>query len=81
MAVALIIRTIELVGVLVDQAQIQSGPLVDIAIPLDYAGYGIVALFVLAWVVALAVCRCGRVEERWSGRLRDQPAGGPTAGQ
>jgi high-affinity nickel-transport protein len=81
-AVALIIGTIELIGVLVDQAGIDSGPLADIAdIPLDYAGYGIVALFVVAWLVALAIWRFGRVEERWSSRLRHEPAGGATAGQ
>jgi nickel/cobalt transporter (NiCoT) family protein len=81
-AVALIIGTIELIGVLVDQAGIDSGPLADIAnIPLDYAGYGIVALFLVAWLVALAVWRLGRVEERWSSRLRSEPAGGPSAGQ
>ena len=74
-AVALIIGTIELVGVLVDQANIQSGPLVAIAeIPLDYAGYGIVALFVVSWLVAFAVWKLGRVEERWSARLATQPA-------
>ena len=44
-AVALIIGTIELVGVLADQAKITTGPLAAIAnIPLDYAGYAIVAL-------------------------------------
>ena len=55
-AVASIIGTIELVGVLADQAQIVSGPLAAIAaIPLDYAGYGIVLLFLVAWLVALAI--------------------------
>jgi high-affinity nickel-transport protein len=74
-AVALIIGTIELIGVLVDQASIQSGPLFDIAsIPLDLAGYAIVALFVLAWLVAFAVWKVGRVEEKWSARLATQPA-------
>jgi high-affinity nickel-transport protein len=74
-AVALIIGTIELIGVLVDQAGIQSGPLFDIAsIPLDLAGYAIVALFVLAWLVAFAVWKVGRVEEKWSARLATQPA-------
>jgi high-affinity nickel-transport protein len=74
-AVALIIGTIELVSVLVDQLGIDSGPLAVIAaIPLDYAGYGIVALFVVAWLVALAVWRFGRVEDRWSTRLRDPAA-------
>jgi high-affinity nickel-transport protein len=69
-AVALIIGTIELVGVVADQADITSGPLAAIAsIPLDYAGYGIVGLFVLAWAIAIAVWRLGRIEERWSSDL------------
>src|SRR3954471_9932721 len=69
-AVALVIGTIELVGVLADQAHITTGPLAAIAaIPLDYAGYGIVALFVLAWAIALAVWRYGRIEEKWSADL------------
>src|SRR5919112_2371609 len=68
--VALVIGTIELVGVVADQADITSGPLAAIAsIPLDYAGYGIVGLFILAWAVALAVWRFGRIEERWSSDL------------
>ena len=70
-AVALVIGTIELISVLVDQAGIESGPLAAIAdIPLDYAGFGIVALFVVAWLVALAVWRFGRIEDRWSDHLR-----------
>jgi nickel/cobalt transporter (NiCoT) family protein len=69
-AVALIIGTVELIGVLDEQANITTGPLAAIGdIPLDYAGYGIVALFVAAWVVAIAVWRFGRVEERWSANL------------
>jgi nickel/cobalt transporter (NiCoT) family protein len=69
-AVALVIGTIELVGVLADQANITTGPVAAVAdIPLDYAGYGIVALFVLAWVVAVAVWRVGRFEQRWAAGL------------
>ena len=69
-AVALIIGTIELIGVLVDQTNITSGPLAWIAnIPLDYAGYGIVALFIVSWLIALAVWRLGHIEERWTERL------------
>jgi nickel/cobalt transporter (NiCoT) family protein len=69
-AVALVIGTIELVGVLADKAHITSGPLAAIGgISLDYAGYAIVALFVLAWLVAAIVWRFGRVEERWSADL------------
>jgi high-affinity nickel-transport protein len=69
-AVALVIGTVELIGVLADQAHITTGPLAAIGgIDLDYAGYGIVALFVLAWLVALVVWRLGRIEERWSADL------------
>jgi high-affinity nickel-transport protein len=69
-AVALVIGTIELIGVLADQADITTGPLSAIAaIPLDYAGYGIVGLFFAAWAVALLVWRYGHIEERWSAHL------------
>jgi high-affinity nickel-transport protein len=74
-AVALVIGTIELIGVLADQADITTGPLAAIAgIPLDYAGYGIVALFFLSWIIALAVWRFGNIEERWSANLTPSPA-------
>jgi len=73
-AVALIIGTIELIGVLDDQAGIDSGPLAAIgSIPLDYAGYAIVALFIVAWLTALAVWRFGRIEEKWSANLATSP--------
>jgi high-affinity nickel-transport protein len=69
-AVALLIGTIELIGVLADQAHITRGPIAAIgSIPLDYAGFAIVGLFVVAWIVALAIWRFGRIEERWSGAL------------
>ena len=69
-AVALIIGTIELIGVLADQAKITTGPLAAIAdIPLDYVGYGIVVLFVVTWIVAIAVWKGLRIEERWSADL------------
>jgi high-affinity nickel-transport protein len=71
-AVALIIGTIELLSVLADQANITTGPIAAIAsIPLDYAGYGIVGLFFLAWITALAVWRFGRIEEKWSVHLAE----------
>ncbi|WP_073392206.1 Nickel transporter NicT [Jatrophihabitans endophyticus] len=69
-AVALVIGSIELVSVLADQAKIESGPLRAIAdVPLDYAGYAIVGLFVLAWVVALLVWKYGRIEQKWTAHL------------
>jgi high-affinity nickel-transport protein len=76
-AVALIIGTIELISVIADQAKITTGPINAIAsIPLDYAGYAIVGLFFAAWIIALAVWRYGRIEERWSADLRPSPAEG-----
>jgi high-affinity nickel-transport protein len=75
-AVALIIGTIELIGVLTEQAGITSGPLAAIGhIPLDYAGYGIVLLFFAAWLTAITVWRLGRVERRWSAGLASPHAG------
>jgi high-affinity nickel-transport protein len=46
---------------------IDTGPLAAIAdVNLDYAGYLIVGLFVVAWLAAIAVWKFGRIEERWS---------------
>jgi high-affinity nickel-transport protein len=73
-AVALIIGTIELLSIVVDESGIQSGPLAAIAgIDLTYVGYAIVLFFVLAWAVSLGVWKYGRVEEKWSAKL--QPGG------
>jgi high-affinity nickel-transport protein len=64
---ALVIGTIELVGVLTDQAAITSGPFAWVSnINLDYAGYGIVGLFLAGWLIALGMWRYGHIEQRWS---------------
>jgi high-affinity nickel-transport protein len=66
-AVALVIGVIELVGLLANRLHIESGPLATVgSLDLNLVGYAIVALFVLAWAVALGVWRFGRVEEKWS---------------
>jgi high-affinity nickel-transport protein len=65
--VALAIGTIELADAVAEQAGITSGPVAALAgVPLDYAGYGIAGLFLLAWAVALVVWRVAHIEERWS---------------
>jgi high-affinity nickel-transport protein len=70
-AVALIIGSVELISILTQKAGITSGPLAAIGkVNLDLVGYGIVALFVLAWVVALTIWKYGRIEEKWSAGLR-----------
>lgn len=71
-AVALIIGTIELVGVLAAQLKIESGPVAVVAsVNLDYIGYVIVALFALSWILALMIWRFGRIEQRWARSLAD----------
>jgi high-affinity nickel-transport protein len=71
--VALVIGTIELIGVLADRLSITSGPLAAVAgVDLDYAGYAIVGLFLGSWLLALAIWRFGRIEEKWSAHLADR---------
>jgi high-affinity nickel-transport protein len=70
--VALVIGSVELIGVAADRLHVTHGPIAAIAdINLDYAGYAIVGLFVAAWLLALAIWRFGRIEERWSRSLAD----------
>ena len=75
-AVALVIGTIELASVIADRLHVTAGPLAAIAsIPLDYAGYGIVALFALTWALAIAIWKTFHLEERWAAdRAADRPA-------
>jgi high-affinity nickel-transport protein len=71
-AVALIIGTIELIGVLAHQSDITGGPIGWIAgINLNYTGYAIVGLFFASWLVAIGIWRFGRIEEKWSADLRE----------
>jgi nickel/cobalt transporter (NiCoT) family protein len=75
--VALVIGVIELDSILADQLGIGSGPLAAIAdLDLDNVGFIVVGLFVLTWIVAIAVWRFGRIEEKWSEGLRSS---GPSA--
>jgi high-affinity nickel-transport protein len=73
-AVALIIGTIELISILTNQLSIDSGPLAAIAnVNLNNVGFFIVGLFVVTWVLALAVWRFARIEGRWTARLKAVP--------
>ena len=63
--VALVIGTIELAAVVSEKWSITSGPVAWLGtIPLDQVGYVIVALFVLTWLLAVAVWRMARLDER-----------------
>ncbi len=66
-AVALVVGLVELLGLLGQELKLDSGPLVWLGnLDLNTVGYAIVGLFVLTWVIALAVWRFGRIEQRWS---------------
>lgn len=70
--VALVIGTIELLGLLADKMGIEQGPMAVIGgLDLNYVGFLIVAVFVLTWLVALAWYRFADVERKWSAHLRD----------
>src|SRR3954453_14327002 len=77
-AVAFVIGTIELVSILTEKLGIGSGPLAAIGgLDLNFVGYAIVGLFLLTWVIAFAIWRYGRVEEKWSAGLRGAESVGP----
>lgn len=64
--VALVIGVIVLTGLLVDRLGITSGPLAVVgSADLEFVGFVIVGLFVVTWLVSLAIWRFGRIEERW----------------
>jgi high-affinity nickel-transport protein len=70
-AVALVIGTIELLSVLADKLGLNGGIWDFVSgLDLNIVGYAIIALFVITWLVALAVWRYGRIEERWSAHVR-----------
>jgi nickel/cobalt transporter (NiCoT) family protein len=66
-AVALIIGTIQLMSLAADRLGVTHGPLAYLA-NLDLAAVGLVIAlaFVGIWVLALAVWRLGRIEQRWT---------------
>jgi nickel/cobalt transporter (NiCoT) family protein len=69
-AVALIIGTVELLAVFADKFSLNGGIWDFISnLDLNIVGYFIVGLFVVTWLLAVAVWRFGRIEARWSARL------------
>jgi high-affinity nickel-transport protein len=41
---------------------------------LNYVGYAIIALFVVTWLIAFAVWRVAKIEERWTTDLQSPAA-------
>jgi high-affinity nickel-transport protein len=74
-AVALIVGTIELLGLAAEKLGLSGGFWDWVSkIDLNTLGYVIVGLFVATWAVSFAVWRLARIEERWSGHLREREA-------
>ena len=69
-AMALIIGTIELLGLLTIRLNLRGGFWSWVSrIDINTLGYVIVGMFVVTWAVALVVWRVGRIEERWGARV------------
>src|ERR1700719_4474380 len=66
-AVALLVGTIELGGLLAEKLNL-SGALWSWLenIDLNVLGFMILGMFVVTWAVAVSIWRFGRIEERWS---------------
>ncbi|MGH3266088.1 MAG: HoxN/HupN/NixA family nickel/cobalt transporter [Trebonia sp.] len=71
-AVAFVIGTIELGGLLAQKLDAQGGFWTWLEnIDINALGFIIVGMFVATWAIAVAVWRLGRIEERWSAGLDD----------
>jgi high-affinity nickel-transport protein len=76
-AVALVIGTIELGGLLAEKLGAQGSFWAWLEhVSINTLGFIIVGMFVLTWAAALAIWRLGRIEERWSARLSETGASG-----
>jgi len=65
--VALVVGVTVLLGLWADKLGLESGPVAAIgSLDLENVGYIIVGLFVIIWLIALAVWKFGRIEQRWS---------------
>ncbi len=77
-AVALVVGSLVLAGLLAERLRIESGLLASLAeLNLDYVGFGVVGLFAVAWALALLLWRAGRIEQRWDERRSLQPPAAP----
>lgn len=72
-AVALLIGTVELLGLLAEKLDLH-GPFWNwlSGLDLNTLGFAVVGLFVLTWAVALLVWKYGRIEEKWTADLVDR---------
>jgi len=72
-AVAMLIGTIEIFGLLAGELNLTGGFWAFMAnFDINEAGFIIVGLFVITWAVALAVWRFGHIEQRWERAAAEQ---------
>jgi len=76
-AVALVIGTIELGGLIAQELNLSGGFWNWFEnININLLGFVIVGMFVATWVIALSVWRFGHIEERWSAHLGENEIAG-----
>jgi high-affinity nickel-transport protein len=69
--VALVIGSIEMIGLLSEKAGLDGSLWAWFqAIDINTLGFIIVGMFVLTWVVALAIWHFGEIEERWTAQIK-----------
>jgi high-affinity nickel-transport protein len=75
-SVALGIGSLVLVGLLVEQFDFSEGPLAWLAgLNLDYVGFAMVVIFLLAWATALVAWRKFGIEAKWEQQVRSAVPG------
>jgi high-affinity nickel-transport protein len=75
-AVAFLIGTIELFGLLATEFKLTGGVWAYLAnFDINQAGFIIVGLFVATWVIALGVWHFARIEQRWDRAARQGRTG------
>jgi high-affinity nickel-transport protein len=68
----LVVGTIELGGLVAEHLNLSGSFWTWFeSIDINFLGLLIVGMFVMTWIVALAVWRMGHVEERWSAHIGD----------
>ncbi|MCF1592230.1 HoxN/HupN/NixA family nickel/cobalt transporter [Streptomyces muensis] len=73
-AVALIIGTVELLGLVAEKAHLHGAFWDRVAgLDLNVIGYVVVGLFFATWAIALLVWKVGRIEEKWTAGMAQGP--------
>src|SRR5579859_5168474 len=79
--VAFFIATIEVVGLVGQEAHLRGGFWAAMAgFNINKAGFVIVGVFVVTWVIALAIWRFGRIEQRWDAGMLEAESAVMSAG-